>query len=75
MEVGTPLFLLREGAALLTIVSFDRERVMRAYVAHQLHGVSFDSLVRHYAWDFRSFFVNVPRVRMDGVYIAVCHYV
>lgn len=48
---------------------------MRAYVAHQLHGASFDSLVRHYAWDFRSFFINVPRVRMDGVYIAVCHYV
>lgn len=31
-------------------------------------------LVRKYMGDFRRVFIEHPRVRLDGVYIAVCHY-
>lgn len=33
------------------------------------------SLAKRYLYDYRRFFVEHPRVRLDGVYIAVCHYV
>lgn len=32
-------------------------------------------VVESYLSDFRRVFIEHPRVRMDGVYIATCHYV
>ena len=32
-------------------------------------------LYDQYLYDFRRLYIEQPRVRMDGVYIAVCHYV
>ena len=31
-------------------------------------------LVLKYKGDFRRLYIEHPRVRLDGVYIAVCHY-
>jgi F-box protein 9 len=33
------------------------------------------SVVTQYHSDFRRVYIEHPRIRMDGVYIAVCHYV
>ena len=33
-----------------------------------------DQLVAKYMMDYRRVYVEHPRVRFDGVYIAVCHY-
>ncbi|KAI0654057.1 hypothetical protein C8Q70DRAFT_1030767 [Cubamyces menziesii] len=35
----------------------------------------FDALVLKYMTDYRRIYIEHPRVRYDGVYIAVCHYV
>lgn len=32
------------------------------------------SLILQHTQDYRCMFVEHPRVRLDGVYIAVCHY-
>lgn len=32
------------------------------------------ALGKQYGLDFREAFVRTPRVRLDGVYISVCHY-
>ncbi|CCM01804.1 uncharacterized protein FIBRA_03871 [Fibroporia radiculosa] len=34
-----------------------------------------DALLHHYTADFRRLYIEQPRVRFDGVYIAVCHYI
>ena len=33
-----------------------------------------DDLVTKYMMDYRRVYIEHPRVRFDGVYIAVCHY-
>lgn len=33
------------------------------------------SIVDMFQWDYRRMYIEHPRVRLDGVYIAVCHYV
>ncbi|CDO69621.1 hypothetical protein BN946_scf184851.g9 [Trametes cinnabarina] len=35
----------------------------------------FDTLVLKYMTDYRRMYIEHPRVRYDGVYIAVCHYI
>ena len=35
---------------------------------------SLDEIVQNYMTDYRRLFIERPRVRVDGVYIAVCHY-
>lgn len=32
------------------------------------------SIVDMFQWDYRRMYIEHPRVRLDGVYIAVCHY-
>jgi len=34
-----------------------------------------DAIVERYNYDFRRLYISRPRVRLDGVYIAICHYV
>jgi len=34
-----------------------------------------DEIVENYAFDYRRMYIEHPRVRLDGVYIAVCHYI
>ena len=34
----------------------------------------FEALVVKYMTDYRRIYIEHPRVRYDGVYIAVCHY-
>ncbi|OCH87518.1 hypothetical protein OBBRIDRAFT_837296 [Obba rivulosa] len=36
---------------------------------------SIDSLAQKYMADYRRLYIEHPRVRLDGVYIAVCHYI
>jgi len=37
--------------------------------------VEAEDLGRRYQFDYRRIFIERPRVRLDGVYISVCHYV
>ncbi|KAG8832964.1 hypothetical protein FRC17_000231 [Serendipita sp. 399] len=51
-----------------------RYLVQRTYVAPQLLCDPYMILHLH-GDDYRQFYIHQPRVRLDGVYIAVCHYV
>jgi len=62
------------------LVSLDqslwRDLVYITYVAPQIDDDRpLDEIASDYGLDYRRFFMEHPRVRMDGVYIAVCHYV
>lgn len=52
-----------------------RERVEEIYKPPQIaDDEDLGSLLSQYTQDYRRMFVEHPRVRLDGVYIAVCHY-
>lgn len=36
--------------------------------------ITADEIVENYSFDYRRMYIEHPRVRLDGVYIAVCHY-
>ena len=38
-------------------------------------GLAIEVIADHYMSDYRRFYIEHPRLRLDGVYIAVCHYV
>ncbi|KDQ19550.1 hypothetical protein BOTBODRAFT_28125 [Botryobasidium botryosum FD-172 SS1] len=62
------------------LVSLDqslwRDLVYITYVPPQIDDdTPLDEIASDYGFDYRRFFMEHPRVRMDGVYIAVCHYV
>ena len=53
-----------------------RDLVQRTYVPPQVpDDLSVELLAEQYASDYRRLYIEYPRVRLDGVYIAVCHYV
>ncbi|KAJ7116071.1 hypothetical protein C8R44DRAFT_675645 [Mycena epipterygia] len=53
-----------------------RELVILSYKPPQVPSLeSMVPVVAQYHSDFRRVYVEYPRVRLDGVYIAVCHYV
>jgi F-box protein 9 len=53
-----------------------REIVEMTYTPPQIPDVAFLSeLARYYMFDYRRLYIENPRVRTDGVYIAFCHYV
>ncbi|KAG8935983.1 hypothetical protein FRC02_005179 [Tulasnella sp. 418] len=53
-----------------------KELVQSTYVPPQIdESVQPLLLYKHYGSDFRQMYINHPRLRLDGVYIAVCHYV
>lgn len=69
--------LVNRKARVLTLDSaLWRRFVLSIYQPPQI-GVDEDitELIEKYKGDFRRVFIEQPRVRLDGVYIAVCHYV
>ncbi|KAJ7180737.1 hypothetical protein C8R46DRAFT_1070446 [Mycena filopes] len=53
-----------------------RDLVVLSYKPPQVaHLESMVPVVKQYHSDFRRVYIEHPRVRLDGVYIAVCHYV
>jgi F-box protein 9 len=53
-----------------------RELVQMTYKPPQIpHGLALDAIADEYMSDYRRVYVERPRLRLDGVYIAVCHYV
>lgn len=40
-----------------------------------LHAMEADIIAESYLSDYRRMYIEHPRLRLDGVYIAVCHYV
>ncbi|KAF9047021.1 hypothetical protein BDZ89DRAFT_1108514 [Hymenopellis radicata] len=53
-----------------------RELVHATYKPPQLADqTELDSAIARCLYDFRRVYIEQPRVRMDGVYISVCHYV
>jgi F-box protein 9 len=39
------------------------------------HGLALETVADEYLSDYRRVYIEHPRLRLDGVYIAVCHYV
>lgn len=53
-----------------------RELVSATYKPPQVPDEqAMDQVVNGFSFDYRRVFIEHPRVRTDGVYIAVCHYV
>ncbi|PPQ67877.1 hypothetical protein CVT25_010316 [Psilocybe cyanescens] len=62
------------------VVSLDpgiwRKLVQRTYLPPQIP--DYDTIIpviEGLSWDFRRVYIEQPRLRLDGVYIATCHYV
>jgi len=50
--------------------------VESTYAPPQTSGIeTMNAVVARYMFDFRQLYIEHPRVRTDGVYIALCHYV
>jgi len=48
----------------------------RIYVAPQIpENLSYEEMALQYIPDYRRLYIERPRLRLDGVYIAVCHYI
>lgn len=56
----------------LCISPVQRTLVMSTYIYPQQHG---RELIQRYRCDYRRLFIECARVRYDGAYISVCHYV
>jgi len=53
-----------------------RNFVHRAYQPPQVPDFeTLSSVIERLLWDFRRVYIEQPRIRLDGVYIATCHYV
>lgn len=53
-----------------------RELVMAAYKPPQISQADIlTAIMEHYGCNYRRMYIEQPRVRLDGVYIAICHYV
>lgn len=53
-----------------------RELVRRTYKPPQITELEVMlPVVERYLFDFRRVYIEQPRIRLDGVYIAICHYV
>lgn len=52
-----------------------RELVHTTYIPPQIQDdETVDVIAEQYMTDYRRLYVEHPRLRLDGVYIAVCHY-
>jgi F-box protein 9 len=52
-----------------------RDLVCAIYKPPQIQAEdALSALIDKYLWDYRRLYIEQPRVRLDGVYIAVCHY-
>ncbi|KAI0924683.1 hypothetical protein AcW2_005494 [Taiwanofungus camphoratus] len=57
-------------------VAYIRDLVQATYKPPQIREDNdIDSLLHGYMTDYRRLYIEHPRVRLDGVYIAVCHYI
>ena len=53
----------------------NRERVEQIYIPPQIsEEEDIPTLLSQHMSDYRRFYIEHPRIRLDGVYIAVCHY-
>jgi hypothetical protein len=54
---------------------WSRERAEAIYIQPQIaDDEDISSLLAQHMHDYRRLYIEHPRVRLDGVYIAVCHY-
>ena len=57
-------------------MAINRELVQVTYRPPQISSEEYlMHLAQRYLYDYRRMYIEHPRLRMDGVYIAVCHYV
>lgn len=50
--------------------------MQNTYVPPQISDdLTIEGLAERYTHDYRRLYIEHPRLRLDGVYIAVCHYV
>ncbi|KAL5531343.1 hypothetical protein ACEPAG_4220 [Sanghuangporus baumii] len=68
--------LSRKARVLSLDSSIWRDLVQKTYMPPQVpHDLIIEELSDRNTFDYRRFFIEHPRLRLDGVYIAVCHYV
>ncbi|KZS94313.1 hypothetical protein SISNIDRAFT_453194 [Sistotremastrum niveocremeum HHB9708] len=66
----------RKGRMLSLDGAIWRDLARRIYIPPQIpESLTVDDLVSAYKEDYRRIYIEQPRLRLDGVYIAVCHYV
>jgi F-box protein 9 len=71
MEVRLPLYTVNED-----VTNFARNFVYMAYKPPQIpEADTLEMIVDRYNANYRQTYIEHPRLRLDGVYIAVCHYV
>jgi hypothetical protein len=70
---GDPIFL---SSWCLLVIAPRRELVTITYKFPQISQTDIlTSIMERYGYSYRRMFIEQPRVRLDGVYIAICHYV
>ena len=77
MEVSAFLVYFFVGGLVLMRCddAFCRTFVEELYVPPQItYDEEIDDLLDDYMNDYRRVYIEHPRIRLDGVYIAVCHY-
>jgi hypothetical protein len=53
-----------------------RELVIATYKPPQISQTDvLTTIMERYGYSYRRMFIEQPRIRLDGVYIAICHYV
>ncbi len=53
-----------------------RELVIATYKPPQISQTDvLTTIMEQYGYSYRRIFIELPRLRLDGVYIAICHYV
>jgi len=66
----------RKARAVTLDPSIWRYLVKKTYVPPQIPEEGFrEAIVKRFNEDYRRVYIEHPRLRLDGVYIAVCHYV
>ncbi|KAH7890847.1 hypothetical protein F5I97DRAFT_1839250 [Phlebopus sp. FC_14] len=66
----------RKARVLSLDSSIWRDFVYLTYRPPQIpHASMVPSIADNYATNYRQFYIEHPRLRLDGVYIAVCHYI
>jgi len=66
----------RKSRILTLESSIWRSLVISTYKEPQIVDVeTLPEVITRYMFDYRRLFIEEPRIRMDGVYIAICHYI
>jgi hypothetical protein len=75
IERPSPHVVMVERTVLINVKSLHRSFVETIYKPPQISpGETLDDILDKNSSNYRRVYIEQPRVRLDGAYIAVCHY-